>query len=86
MTSTRGSTTRFPAAVGVLPWGEHYTTRGSVPVSGSATSTSHDDKVSVVLVVALSALLVGERPTWHLNLEAALAALGALLVSLPMSS
>ena len=51
------------------------------PVSGVVAV----DKLSVVLVVALSALLVGERPTWHVGLGAALVALGAILVSLPTS-
>ena len=51
------------------------------PVSGVVSV----DKLSVVLVVALSALLVGEPPTWRTGLGAALVALGAILVSLPMS-
>jgi len=51
------------------------------PVSGVVSV----DKLSVVLVVALSALLVGEPPTWRTDLGAALVALGAILVSLPMS-
>ena len=52
------------------------------PVSGVVSV----DKLSVVLVVVLSMLLVGERPTWHVGLGSALVALGAILVSLPMSS
>jgi transporter family protein len=44
------------------------------------------DKLSVVLVVTLSALLVGERPAWHVGLGAGLVTLGAILVSLPRSS
>ncbi len=51
------------------------------PVSGVVSV----DKLSVVLVVALSALLIGERPAWHVGLGAALVALGAILVSVPMS-
>jgi transporter family protein len=52
------------------------------PVSGVVSM----DKLSVVLVVALSALAVGEPLTWHVALGAVLVALGAILVSLPMSS
>jgi transporter family protein len=52
------------------------------PVSGVVSV----DKLSVVLVVALAALLVGERLTWHVGLGAVLVALGAMLVSVPMSS
>ncbi len=43
------------------------------------------DKLSVVLVVVLAALLIGERPTWSTVAGAVLVALGALLVSLPRS-
>jgi len=52
------------------------------PVSGVVSV----DKLSVVLVVVLSALLIGERLTWHVGLGAVLIVLGAMLVSLPMSS
>ena len=52
------------------------------PVSGVVSV----DKLSVVLVLALSALLVGEQPTWRMTLGAALVAVGTILVSLPMSS
>jgi transporter family protein len=52
------------------------------PVSGVVSV----DKLSVVLVVALSALLVGERLTWHVGLGAVLVALGVILVSLPIPS
>jgi transporter family protein len=41
------------------------------------------DKLSVVLVVALSAPLVGERPPLQVGLGAGLVALGAILVSAP---
>ena len=63
-----------------LSWVCYFRALEIGPVSGVVSV----DKLSVVLVVALSALLVGERPTWHMSLGAALVALGAILVSLPM--
>jgi bacterial/archaeal transporter family protein len=52
------------------------------PVSGVVSV----DKLSVVLVVAMSAILVGERLTWQVGFGALLVAIGALLVSLPTSA
>jgi len=43
------------------------------------------DKLSVVLVIALSALTFGERLTWRVSCGALLVVVGALLVSLPSS-
>ena len=63
-----------------LSWVCYFRALEIGPVSGVVSV----DKLSVVLVVALSALLVGERLTWHMSLGAALVALGAILVSLPM--
>jgi transporter family protein len=42
------------------------------------------DKLSVVLVVILSVLFLGERPSWHVSLGVALIAFGAVLVSIPV--
>ena len=53
---------------------------------GPASGVVSVDKLSVVLVVALAALSVGERLTWHVGLGAVVVALGAMLVSVPMSS
>jgi transporter family protein len=41
------------------------------------------DKLSVIFVVAIAALFIGERLTWQVALGAFLVAAGALLVSLP---
>jgi bacterial/archaeal transporter family protein len=49
------------------------------PVSGVVSV----DKLSVVLVVAMSAILLGERLTWQVSVGALLVAIGAFLVSLP---
>ena len=65
-----------------LSWVCYFRALEIGPVSGVVSV----DKLSVVLVVVLSVLLVGERPTWHVGLGSALVALGAILVSLPMSS
>jgi transporter family protein len=52
---------------------------------GPASGVVSVDKLSVVLVVALSVLALGERLTWRVSCGALLVAVGALLVSLPSS-
>jgi len=44
------------------------------------------EKLSVVLVVAMSAILLGEWLTWQVAIGALLLAVGAFMVSLPISS
>jgi transporter family protein len=50
---------------------------------GPASGVVSVDKLSVVLVVGLAALVFGERLTWRVGCGALLVAIGALLVSLP---
>jgi len=52
------------------------------PVSGVVSV----EKLSVVLVVAMSAILLGEWLTWQVAIGALLLAVGAFMVSLPISS
>lgn len=51
---------------------------------GPASQVAPIDKLSVVLVVILSVLFLGERPSWHVSLGVALIAFGAVLVSIPV--
>ena len=62
-----------------LSWLCYFRALDIGPVSGVVSV----DKLSVVVVVGLSALLVGERPTWRMGVGALLVALGVILVSLP---
>jgi len=50
---------------------------------GPASGVVSVDKLSVVFVVGLAALVFGERLTWQVCCGALLVAVGALLVSLP---
>ena len=52
---------------------------------GPASQVAPIDRLSVVLVVVLAALLLGERPAWNVIAGVALIAGGAVLVSLPGS-
>jgi len=52
---------------------------------GPASQVAPIDKLSVVLVVILSAAFLGERPDWHVSAGVALIALGAVLVSIPVT-
>jgi transporter family protein len=67
------------AVATALSWLCYFRALESGPVAGVVSV----DKLSVVLVVGLAALLVGEWPTWRVVAGAVLVALGALLVSLP---
>jgi len=51
---------------------------------GPASQVAPIDKLSVVLVVILSALFLGEQPSWHVSLGVGLIAVGAVLVSIPI--
>jgi transporter family protein len=51
--------------------------------TGPVSAVVSIDKLSLVLVVALGAVFLGEHPTWPVILGAVLVSIGALLVSLP---
>ena len=50
---------------------------------GDASRVAPIDKLSVVLVVVLAALFLGEKITWQVGIGVALIATGAILVALP---
>jgi transporter family protein len=69
------------AVATALSWICYFRALEVGPVAGVVSV----DKLSVVLVVVLAALLIGERASWNVVVGAGLVALGALLVSLPRS-
>ena len=50
---------------------------------GPASQVAPIDRLSVVLVVVLAVLLLGERPSWQVMVGVSLITGGAILVSLP---
>ncbi len=51
--------------------------------TGPASRVAPIDKLSVVIVVILAVLFLGERLTWKVGLGAALVSAGAILIALP---
>lgn len=63
---------------GALSWLFYFTALRD----GSAGAVSAIDRTSIVFVVILAALFLGEAFTWKIGIGAALIALGALLITL----